>query len=79
MSYAMDGPKRQPVTIDVETGKFYALCRCGKSGRLPLCDGTHTKVGSSPLFYKAEADGRVTLCLCGESAAAPLCDCGAAA
>ncbi len=23
----------------------YALCRCGRSGQAPYCDGTHTRVG----------------------------------
>jgi CDGSH-type Zn-finger protein len=26
------------------TQETYALCRCGQSGNLPFCDGTHTKI-----------------------------------
>lgn len=49
-----DGPLvvRGPVTVLDEHGdpvprtrRTVALCRCGKSSRAPLCDGTH-KVGA---------------------------------
>jgi CDGSH-type Zn-finger protein len=28
----------------LETGETYLLCRCGKSGNKPLCDGSHVRV-----------------------------------
>jgi uncharacterized Fe-S cluster protein YjdI len=29
----------------VETGKVFALCRCGASKKMPFCDGTHLRSG----------------------------------
>ncbi|GAA1587415.1 CDGSH iron-sulfur domain-containing protein [Kribbella sancticallisti] len=30
---------------DLETEEIYVLCRCGRSGSKPFCDGTHAVVG----------------------------------
>jgi CDGSH-type Zn-finger protein len=29
----------------VETPRVYSICRCGKSGMKPFCDGTHSSIG----------------------------------
>ena len=35
---------RAPMPIEVEAGKDYWWCVCGKSAKQPFCDGTHQKV-----------------------------------
>ncbi|MGH2680141.1 MAG: CDGSH iron-sulfur domain-containing protein [Actinomycetota bacterium] len=34
-----------------------AICRCGRSGTQPFCDGTHKIVPFSPRAVRAAADG----------------------
>ena len=45
-------------TETIETRKAYLLCRCGKSGTMPFCDGTHVRI---PFDGTETADERSTL------------------
>ena len=31
------------IAVDVEEGKSYYWCSCGKSSNQPFCDGSHNK------------------------------------
>jgi CDGSH-type Zn-finger protein len=65
---------RAPITIDVEAGKDYWWCACGKSKSQPFCDGSHKGSGFSPIEFKAEKSEKVWFCACKRSAKKPLCD-----
>ena len=50
--------------VDVEQGKSYYWCSCGKSSKQPFCDGSHKGTEFNPFVYKAEVDKKnVFLCL----------------
>jgi len=65
---------KSPVRVDLEEGKTYQWCRCGRSANQPFCDGSHAGTGLSPLSFTAEKTGSATLCRCKASADAPFCD-----
>ena len=65
---------RAPIGVDVEAGKTYYWCSCGKSATQPFCNGSHQGSSFSPVKYVAERTGRVYFCACKHSAKAPLCD-----
>lgn len=72
-----DSPKisqKAPYPVEVEAGKSYFWCACGKSANQPFCDGSHKGSSFAPVKYTAEADGRVFFCGCKHSANKPLCD-----
>ena len=63
-----------PYATDVEAGKTYYWCSCGKSSKQPLCDGSHQGTEFTPIAYEAEASKKVFFCGCKISKNSPMCD-----
>ena len=66
--------QKAPFPMDVEEGKTYMWCACGKSSKQPFCDGSHKGSGFSPAKYTAEKTGKVFFCGCKHTNNTPLCD-----
>lgn len=64
----------QPIEVELETGKTYYWCRCGKSNKQPFCDGSHKGTGIEPLPFKVEEDKKYWLCVCKKTGNPPFCD-----
>lgn len=67
-------PTKSPFAVDVQAGKDYWWCSCGRSARQPFCDGSHKGSEFQPVKYTAAADGKVWLCGCKHTGKAPMCD-----
>ncbi len=63
-----------PYPVEVEEGKNYFWCSCGKSQKQPFCDGSHKGSEFSPVKYTADASKKVFFCGCKQSAKSPVCD-----
>jgi len=63
-----------PFAVDVEEGKTYYWCSCGKSEKQPFCDGSHSDTEHTPLAYEAAASKKVFFCGCKATKGQPLCD-----
>ena len=69
-----DIPQKTPLPVDVEEGRKYFWCSCGKSDRQPFCDGSHQGTEFLPLTYVAETTRTLYFCACKHTRGAPLCD-----
>ncbi|MCK5897811.1 MAG: CDGSH iron-sulfur domain-containing protein [Methylococcales bacterium] len=63
-----------PLPAELEAGKSYSWCACGKSQAMPLCDGSHKKTDKNPITFIAEATKTTYLCGCACTKNTPLCD-----
>ena len=52
------------IAVEVEEGKSYFWCSCGKSSKQPFCDGSHKGSEFNPVAYKAEATKKMFFCAC---------------
>ncbi|MBI1778424.1 MAG: CDGSH iron-sulfur domain-containing protein [Proteobacteria bacterium] len=77
MSSAVDVviAKKKPYYYELEAGKTYFWCACGRSRTQPFCDGSHKGTDYRPIAYKAEQQGEeVLFCGCKHSKTKPFCD-----
>jgi len=66
--------QKSPYVVQVEAGKDYWWCACGKSKTQPFCDGSHKGSEFNPVEYKARDSGNVYFCGCKHSKKGVLCD-----
>ncbi len=66
--------ERTPQGVEVEAGKSYFWCACGRSQKQPFCDGSHKGSSFTPLKWEAPETKTVFFCRCKQTAGAPLCD-----
>ena len=66
--------QKSPMPVDVEAGKTYFWCACGKSAKQPFCDGSHGGTDFTPMQWTADETKRVFFCACKHTSGQPLCD-----
>ena len=62
------------ISLEVEEGKSYFWCSCGKSSKQPLCDGSHKATEFKPIAFKADVTKKLFFCACKQTKNQPFCD-----
>ena len=66
--------EKSPAKAELEKGKKYFWCRCGRSKSQPFCDGSHKGTQFEPMPFKVEETKNYWLCVCKKTGNAPFCD-----
>ena len=67
-------PQKSPYGIELEIGKKYYWCACGRSNNQPFCDGSHQGTSFEPVVFTADKSGMAYLCGCKKTTDQPYCD-----
>jgi CDGSH-type Zn-finger protein len=66
--------KKGPYVTQIEAGKTYYWCACGRSENQPFCDGSHKGTGLEPVEYQADESKTAYFCGCKQTKNPPFCD-----
>ena len=66
--------QKKSMPVEVEAGKVYYWCACGRSANEPFCDGAHKGTDIAPVSYTPKESGKAFFCGCKATGAEPLCD-----
>lgn len=66
--------QKAPYGVELQQGKQYFWCACGRSKKQPFCDGSHKGTGLAPRPFVAEEAKTVWLCGCKSTKTQPFCD-----
>jgi CDGSH-type Zn-finger protein len=66
--------QKGPYAVELEAGKEYYWCACGKSKSQPFCNGSHHGTEFVPKVFKAEESETAYLCGCKHTNNPPFCD-----
>ncbi len=66
--------QKGPFAVELEAGRAYFWCACGRSKTQPFCDGSHKGSGFAPVKLDVTEAKTAYLCGCKHSAHAPFCD-----
>jgi CDGSH-type Zn-finger protein len=65
---------RAPIPVEVEEGRSYFWCACGRSQSQPFCDGSHKETAFTPVRFDATETRTLWFCACKRTGNQPLCD-----
>jgi len=66
--------QKSPYLVEVEAGKSYFWCSCGRSEKQPFCDGSHKGTTFTPMKFEAEKNKQLFFCGCKQTDKQPFCD-----
>ena len=62
-----------PISAQLGAGEHY-ICRCGRTGNPPFCNGAHENTRFSPVTITLDKPAEVHVCRCNKTATPPYCD-----